>query len=235
MITLSQEKLRRLHQKLGVDGLPDALPQRAVTHSSATGEAPGMANYERLEFLGDAVLQMVVTRRLYDQFASKPEGWMTWMRQMLVSEEALSVVGRQLELPSFTVLGVGPARDGAAQRDSIIADQVEAILAVIYLSLGLDAADAFIWPRLVPLMERHEREGDMRDPKSRLQEELQRHGPVKIAYQLLSREGKPPQEVFVSAVTLDGKTLATGQGRSKQASEKEAAKAALQTVLKERR
>lgn len=235
MITLSREKMDALRSVLGVPGMPEDLLRQAVTHSSASAEMPALHDYERLEFLGDAVLEMVVTRHLFHQFSDRPEGWMTWMRQVLVSEEALSAVGRDLDLPRYTVLGTGSAREGTAHRDSVIADQVEAILAVIYLAVGLDAADAFIWPRLVPIMERHEEEGDMRDPKSRLQEELQKKGPVQIRYELLSREGKPPREVFVSAVMRNGETLATGQGGSKQISEKEAAKAALQAILKARR
>ncbi|MGI6315495.1 MAG: ribonuclease III [Christensenellales bacterium] len=225
-MTLSAEALAALRE-LAEYPLPEPLLNEAMTHRSAVAEKGGNS-YDRLEFLGDSVLQLITTEALYERYPRKDEGWMTRTRQRLVSQPTLAALGREMGLERWIMADAGALRAGTTRLDSVVCDAVEAFLAVLYLARGLDATREFILPRLEPMF--HSAGRGAPDAKSALQELLQSHGTVQIAYVLLEHTGMPPRETFTVEVRCDGQPLAVGTGSSKKLAEQEAAAAALAEI-----
>lgn len=208
-----------------------ALLERAITHSSYANEQKGggLESNERLEFLGDSVLGQVTADHLYRTHPDKPEGDLTRMRAALVCEEALAQVAHGWELGQYLRLGRGEEANGGRERGSIQADAVEAILAAIYLDSGIAEARRVI--RSFILSRETDKAADA-DQKTALQEWVQRQPGHTLAYQMLKSEGPDHQKRFLMAVTLDGKTVGTGEGRSKKEAEQAAARMALKELKK---
>lgn len=220
-----------LEEKLGYRFQDPALLEKAITHSSYANEQKGGAleSNERLEFLGDSILGQVTADHLYRTHPDKPEGDLTRMRAALVCEEALARVAHGWELGQFLRLGRGEEANGGRERDSIQADAVEAILAAIYLDSGIAEARRVI--RSFILSRETSRSADT-DHKTALQEWVQREPGHTLAYQMLKSEGPDHQKRFLMAVTLDGETVGTGEGRSKKEAEQAAAHMALKELKK---
>lgn len=198
----------------------------ALTHTSYANEARTPTKHnERLEFLGDSVLSVVVADRLFHQSA-RPEGELTRMRASLVSEEALYQFAQEIELGEYLRLGRGEELGGGRQRPSIVSDAFEAVIAALYLDGGMEAARAFI----LPFLQEGKTAGE--DYKTRLQELVQQNPDTSLEYRVESAAGPDHAKTFTVGVYRNGAFLARGSGRSKKLAEQQAAKAALDTLEK---
>lgn len=201
---------------------------RALTHSSWRNEdAVCRRDNQRLEFLGDAVLSLVVSEAIFRRLPDVPEGELTRKRARIVRGSALAAASRRLDLGRALRLGRGETRSGGAGKDSILADAFEAVLGAVYLDGGYTAAAAVVRRLFAEQLEAGE---GLRDPKSRLQEAVQTGGRGAPEYELLRREGPEHEATFVVAVSVDGERVAEGQGRSKKDAEMAAAAVALEIV-----
>ncbi len=212
--------------------------ERAVTHSSYSNET-GARNHhllcnERLEFLGDSVLSLVVSNYLYTHFSEYPEGVLTRIRSAVVCEAALASFAEQIGLGEFLLLGRGEAQNGGAQKPAILADAFEALLAAIYLDAGaedgMQSVASFLLPMVKSAMAALPEMGDMRiDSKSRLQEFIQQDREQKevLEYRLVGQSGPDHNKTFTVDVYLGANCIGSGKGHSKKAAEQAAAKAAL--------
>ena len=208
---------------IGVE-IPADLLEQALTHRSFAYEHGG-GHYERLEFLGDAVLQQVVTIELFERFADMPEGDLAKRRAALVSTVALAEIARRIELGPFIRLGNGEISTGGAEKSSILADVVEAIIGATYLSVGQEAATTLTLRLVTPLFEDVDRFGASMEPKTELQELCDRRGIGKPVYSIASA-GPDHARRFIATVTIDDVAYGSGEGTSKKAAEGVAALAA---------
>ena len=214
----------RLMKQLGYTFRNPALLRQALTHPSMGGE-----DNQRLEFLGDAVLQYLMSDILYAASPDDQEGSLTHQRALLVCEAALSQVARGLHVGEALIMDKGEALTGGRDKPSVLCDAMEAILAAVYLDGGLDAARGIIlrhWPKP------GEVQRPMQDSKGALQEFLQKDGGDAPTYAIVEQSGPPHDRTFVAAVSRYGVELAQGSGRSKKQAEQAAALAALESLKK---
>ena len=218
-----------LEEKLGYTFQNRQLLDNALTHSSWANESrSGLPSNERLEFLGDSILGMVVADHLYRNHPDLPEGELTRVRAALVCEESLVEVARELDLGEHLRLGKGEEAGGGRNRPSIRADAVEALLAAVYLDGGIGSArkliQRFILSREVAGLTKP------RDYKTALQELVQRESGQVLAYRLTGEEGPDHDKRFFVEVTLNGDPIGAGTGRSKKEAEQMAAQAAIDAL-----
>ena len=216
--------MERLQEKLGYRFRDRTLLTTALTHPSF-GSDHHVAHYQRLEFLGDAVLELVVSQYLYQSLPDMPEGMLTRMRAHAVREEALFQAARRLELGRLVRLSVGEERTGGRAKASILSDVMEAMFAAVYLDGGFECAKRAI---LCAMKEELNPETlqDHLDAKSRLQETMQKDGAMP-EYRYVSMEGPAHAPVFHYQVYLGDRLLGKGSGTSKQSAQQEAARDAL--------
>jgi ribonuclease-3 len=216
---------------LGFQFRDDNLLCLALTHPSVAHEAnTTMAHNQRLEFLGDAVLQLVLTRELYEKFPAFDEGPLTKARAKLVNRRTLAEHARALGLGAHLILGHGEETHGGRERPSALADAFEALLGAIFLDGGFDAAREFILREFSPAFGKLSVLPTLENPKGELQELLQARSPLAPAYQTVSATGPDHDRVFECTVQHDGVELARGSGKSKKAAESDAALAALKKL-----
>ena len=223
--------MKTLEEKLGYTFQNRALLENALTHSSCANESRGkLQSNERLEFLGDSILGMVVADHLYRNHPDLPEGVLTRTRAALVCEDSLVVVAEELGLGEYLRLGKGEEAGGGRNRPSIRADAVEAVLAAVYLDGGIGSArkiiQKYILSREVAGLTKP------RDYKTTLQELVQRESGQVLQYRLTGSEGPDHNKRFFVAVDLNGATVGEGIGRSKKEAEQMAAKAAIAALEK---
>jgi len=216
--------VKALCERLGYHFKDMKLLETALTHPSYGGDHH-VPHYQRLEFLGDAVLELAISRYLYFEFPHIDEGKLTRIRAGLVREETLSRAARRLHLDRYIRLSVGEDRSGGRQKPSILCDVMEAVLAAIYLDGGFEEAVRVIRMALGDDLHPQMLE-DQLDAKSRLQEILQRTGVVP-RYDFISMEGPPHAPLFRYSVTVDDRPLGEGRGTSKQNAQQAAARDAL--------
>ena len=224
--------MESLESKLGYTFHDRKLLENALTHSSYANEnRGGLSSNERLEFLGDSILGMVVADHLFRNHPDLPEGDLTRTRAALVCEDSLVEVARELGLGEYLRLGKGESSGGGRERPSIQADAVEAVLAAIYLDGGIGSARKFIQKFILT----REIAGLVkpRDHKTALQELVQRESGQVLAYQLVDQSGPDHAKVFTVEVCLNGKSLGQGTGHSKKEAEQMAAKAAIERLNRE--
>lgn len=204
------------------------LLENALTHSSYANECwhDSLRSNERLEFLGDSILGMVVAEHLYRNFPDRPEGELTKIRADMVCEQALAAIAEKLELGKHLLLGNGEEQTGGRDRASILADAVESVIAASFLDGGMEAARAFI-DRFVLCDVQADQKRNV-DYKTALQEQVQRKKNQLLTYELLGETGPDHAKHFEVAVKLNGKCVGTGSGSSKKRAEQAAAKAALE-------
>lgn len=208
-----------------------ALLHLALTHPSvATEPAAALQTNQRLEFLGDAVLQLVLTRELYDRFPTYEEGRLTKARARLVNRRTLAERARALNLGSHLILSPGEERHGGRQRVSALADAYEALIGALYLDGGLEVAQRFVLQEFEPLLAQVESLPLSDNPKGELQELLQARSAHPPEYRLINVTGPDHARVFECAVWHEGRELGRGTGPSKKAAESEAALAALKRI-----
>jgi ribonuclease-3 len=199
----------------------------ALTHPSYYQErSSAEASNQRLEFLGDAVLNLIVGEYIYKNFSDKAEGELTKIRARVVCESALVMVAKKLSLGSYIFLGRGEEMSGGRKRKSILADTVEAVIGAIYLDQGLESAEKFVLKYLEDEIF-YTAQGDYYDYKSRLQEFVQAWDKENVYYDLLEEHGPAHSKTFTMAVYYKGEKLASGSGRTKQEAEQKAAEEAL--------
>ncbi len=221
--------MNTLEEKLGYSFHDLSLLENALTHSSRANESRGkLLSNERLEFLGDSILGMVVADHLYRNHSDMPEGELTRTRAALVCEESLVEVARELELGKYLHLGKGESTGGGRERPSIQADAVEAVLAAIYLDGGIGSARKFIQRYILS----REIAGLAKplDHKTALQELVQRENGQVLQYRLVGEEGPDHNKRFFVEVDLNGKSVGSGSGRSKKEAEQMAAAAAIEAL-----
>ena len=203
--------------------------RQALTHSSYSKEQQQtVADYERLEFLGDAVLELCPSKMLFEKY-DWPEGKLTKTRAKIVCEASLSYVARALSFGEFILMSYGEEKTGGRDRDSILCDVVEAVIGAVYLDGGLDESWALIQRLLFSRLEEipNQRQTDY---KSALQELLQGKGKEKPEYKVVAEEGPPHDRVFITELWLDGKAMSRGEGKSKKQAAQQAAEKALKRL-----
>lgn len=221
--------LEFLLEKLGIEldeaGL--ALVDVALTHPTYAFQHGLPAHNQRLEFLGDAVLNLIIAERLYREFPAMSEGELTRVRAAAVCEASLADVAKALGLEELLLLGYGEERSGGRQRGSNLADALEAVAGALYLTGGLSAAQ-----KLADVVfDAALRKGfSLPDSKTRLQELVQQQGPKNVTYRVLAEWGPDHDKRFRAGVYYKGRLLGVGEGRSKKEAEQEAARAALQRL-----
>ncbi len=221
--------MKEFYDRLGYSFKDEDLFETAVTHSSYVREvgAPPSSCNERLEFLGDAYLDMVISRKLFDLLPDEDEGVLTKYRAQIVCGASLADIARQLGLGQQLRLSKGEEQTGGRDRESIIADAVEAVIAAIGLDGGYDEVKKFV------LRNFDKRINDVingrvyNDYKSALQEKLQKNGPVEIHYETTNEEGPDHDKTFYVEVRVNAETFGRGKGKSKKEAEQNAAKNAL--------
>ena len=230
---------QRLEEKLGVRFKNRALLEQALTHSSAVPElragkedgkenSPAIGNNERLEFLGDAVLDLLASEYLLENFPDWTEGQLSKSRARLVNERSLERAARRLGLGEHLRLGRGEETTGGREKPALLADGFEAVVAAIFLDAGLEAAGTLLRRVLFDqaLEERGERMAES-DRKSALQELLQQSGRPPAEYRLAGETGPDHRKVFRVEVWADGNCLGNGEGKTKKEAEQQAARSAL--------
>lgn len=224
--------LTELEEKIKYRFKKKELLEEATTHSSYSNERKinKTGNYERLEFLGDAVLELTTSEFLFAKEPHMPEGKMTKVRASLVCEQALADCARDLELGCYIRFGKGEESTGGRNRDSIIADVVEAVIGAIYMDCGFEEAKRFIYQFVLSDLEDKQL---FYDAKTILQEYVQQHGSGNLQYELLGESGPEHDKCFVVEARIDGKKIGEGSGRTKKAAQQKAAYQALLTFRKE--
>lgn len=207
----------------------------ALTHPSMAYESrkPHFDN-QRLEFLGDAVLQLIITEELFRRFPDLPEGLLTKLRSRLVSRSGLSSLAVKIGLGEYVMLGKGEEATGGRKRQSTLADAFEALIGAVYLDTGAEAARAVIVKLIEEEVNAMNESPEERNPKGQLQEILQAIHPEAPVYRILGQTGPDHRRVFQSEVSWNGIVLATGKGKSKKEAEARAAGEALRLRIWER-
>ena len=199
----------------------------ALTHSSYSNENKNYPFNERLEFLGDSVLSIVISDYLFKKETKLPEGELTKIRANIVCEESLSEVSKNIHLGKYMLLGKGEEATGGRERISILADALEAVIAAIYLDGGLKCAREFILTNMEKIINDSIKGKIFRDYKTCLQEVLQSNGENNIWYKLIEEKGPDHNKRFVMEVGINDTVLGVGEGKSKKDAEQVAAKCAL--------
>ncbi len=229
--TSETNTLDALEERLNYRFRDKALLQTALTHPSYGGDYH-TEHYQRLEFLGDAVLQLAVSRYLYLERPQLQEGQLSRLRASLVREETLSEVARVFALGPMIRLSVGEERGGGSEKPSILADVMESVIAAVYLDGGMDEAFALVRRALGDRLD--DDDPDALDAKTRLQEVLQAGGGEAPCYELTGVDGPPHLPVFHMRVLVGDAELGHGSGSSKRQAQQYAARAALKKLAKER-
>ncbi|HVY72473.1 MAG TPA: ribonuclease III [Candidatus Paceibacterota bacterium] len=224
------QNLQSFEEKIGLQFNDIQLLRQAFTHRSYLNEHRGevSGHNERLEFLGDAVLELISTHFLYEEYPDKPEGDLTAYRAALVNAVTLSEVAAVLGMNEFLLLSKGESKDTGRARQVLLANAFEAVVGAIYLDLGYDSAKEFITEHLFPKMEDILRNRLWQDAKSTLQEKVQEHQSLTPHYSVIKETGPDHDKHFIVGVYAGSAQLAHGEGRSKQEAEQSAARAALE-------
>lgn len=225
LLMIDDKKLSELEKNIGYVFKDKSLLKLALTHSSYSNELKinKYGNYERLEFLGDAVLELTTSQFFYLEYPDKKEGELTRIRSSMVCEPALAYCAREFSLQEYILLGKGEETTGGRERDSIISDVLEAVLGAIYLDGGFEDADRFVKKHILTDLENKQL---FYDAKTILQEKMQKKG-KSLSYELIGEKGPDHDKTFEVAVLIDGVLCSTGSGKSKKQAEQQAAYALL--------
>lgn len=215
-----------LEKNIGYTFKNKALLKNALTHTSYAYENKVSSN-EKLEFLGDSILEFISSKYIYANYPKLKEGEMTKVRATVVCEESLYQVALKYHFDELLILGKSEKLSGGNHKPAMLADSVEAVIAAIYMDSGLAEAEKFILENLKGAINKASKNVGQKDYKTVLQEKLQKHGSVKIEYEIIKEEGPDHDKTFVAEVSCNGKVLATGKGNTKKHAEMEAARVAL--------
>lgn len=223
--------LENLEKNIGYIFKNKALLKNALTHTSYAYEN-NVASNEKLEFLGDSILEFLSSKYIYNNYTKLKEGEMTKVRATVVCEDSLHKIAQKHNFSDFLYLGKSEMKHGGNKKPAIMADSVEAVIAAMYFDSGLEACEKFIVENLKDDIKIASQNVGMKDHKTILQEKLQVHGNVKIEYEIIKEEGPDHDKTFTAEVKLNGEVLATGTGKTKKHAEMDAADKALKLLEK---
>src|SRR3989344_404546 len=227
--------LEQLEKTLGIKFQDPKLLHQALIHRSYLNENKAeKTSNERLEFLGDSVLSLFVANFLYHRFPQAPEGRLTSLRSLLVKTKALAALAQKLHLGDFLLMSKGEEWGGGRTNPSLFADTFEAVVGSIFLDQGTTITEHFLSHHLFPLIKNVESNADLLDYKSSLQEIVQNQKHSSPQYEIIEEKGPDHDKTFAIGVFVQGRLLGTGNGKSKQAAEQQAAKLALEKLAKVR-
>ena len=221
-----------IYKKIGYTFKNPELLKRALTHSSYANEK-GCRDNERLEFLGDSVLGIIISENIFRQHENTDEGGLSKMRASIVCEQTLEIVARKIELGDLILLGKGEERTGGRHRASVIADAFEALIAAIYLDSDLETARQWVLGMMKDQISNIHKDKYFGDFKTRLQEMVQGSGSSKITYSVLGETGLDHMKEFTVAVYINGNKKGVGVGFSKKEAEQRAAESAVRELSNE--
>ena len=219
----------KLEQSIGYTFKNKDLLLKAFTHTSYAYDNHVESN-EKLEFLGDSILEFLSSKYIYNNYPKLKEGEMTKVRAEVVCEDSLYLVAQKHHFSDFLYLGKSEAVTHGKTKPAILADSVEALIAAIYFDSNLEEAEKFIIENLKDAIEESSKNVGMKDHKTVLQEKLQVHGNVHITYEVIKTTGPDHDKTFVVEVSWDGRKLAIGEGKTKKQAEMQAAKKALNVI-----
>ncbi|OGC12001.1 ribonuclease III [candidate division WOR-1 bacterium RIFOXYA12_FULL_52_29] len=222
-------ELQDLEKRVSVPFINQNLLNQAMTHSSYAHEK-NLKDNERLEFLGDAVLKLVVTEYIYNKFPTHDEGDLTKIRAAVISDETLAKIGQQLELGEALLLSLNEKKGGGSNRKSNLANAFEALIGAVYLDAGLGRARDLILENLRGEIEIVSKVGYIRDYKSTLQEFVQKNKWTLPQYRVIKENGPEHRRIFFVEVKVNGKSLGIGRGNNKKEAEQRAATVALKAL-----
>lgn len=220
-----------LKEKFDISFNNEALLMEAMTHSSYTNEHKEMKGIynERIEFLGDAVLELTISDWLFQQFPHFQEGQLTKLRAQIVCEDSLSLLAKECSLNEYLLLGKGETLSGGREKPAILCDVFEAFIGALYLDKGVNEVQRFLNLVVIPKI-KNGRYELITDFKTELQEYLQQNGPVHIRYELVKEEGPSHDKTFTVQLIVDGKKYKTASGKTKKAAEQMAAKLTMEEL-----
>ena len=221
--------LEELEKNIGYTFKNKELLKQALRHTSYANER-NLESNEKLEFLGDSILEFLSSKYIYNNYTNLREGEMTKVRATVVCEKSLYKVAKLHNFSDFLYLGKSEQKTEGKQRPAILADSVEAVIAAIYIDGGLEEAEKFIIQNLKEEIEEATKHVGDKDYKTVLQEKLQVHGEVKIEYKTIGESGPDHDKTFEADVEVNGKFLAKGKGKSKKEAQMQAAKKALENL-----
>lgn len=226
--------MQSLESKLNYKFNNIKLLKNALTHSSYANEVRnGLTSNERLEFLGDSILSIIVSEYIYKHYPNMPEGELTRLRSSLVCEKALCGFSRELEIGKYLLLGKGEDKGGGRERDSILADAFEAVLAAIYLDGGMEVARRHVMNFVLRELKNTHEDDTFKDYKTLLQEIIQRNPEESVTYILTDEKGPDHDKTFTVEVHLNSNVIGKGSGSSKKRAEQMAAMQALKLMGEE--
>ena len=222
-----------LKEKFDISFKNEALLMEAMTHSSYANEHKEMKGIynERIEFLGDAVLELTISDWLFRQFPHFQEGQLTKLRAQIVCEDSLSLLAKECSLNEYLLLGKGETMSGGREKPAILCDVFEAFIGALYLDKGVNEVQRFLNLVIIPKI-KNGRYELITDFKTELQEYLQQNGPVHIRYELVKEEGPSHDKIFTVQLIVDGKKYKTASGKTKKAAEQMAAKLTMEELTK---
>ena len=219
----------KLEMSIGYVFKNKELLKKALTHKSYAFENKVESN-EKLEFLGDSILEFISSKYIYQKYPNLKEGEMTKVRAEVVCEDSLYIVANKHNFSDFLYLGKSEQVNNGKTKKAILADSIEATIAAIYFDSGLDEAEKFIINNLKEAIEFSTKNVGMKDYKTVLQEKLQQKGEVKIIYTIIQEEGPDHNKIFTAKVECDNQKLAIGKGKTKKLAEMDAARIALENM-----
>lgn len=222
-----------LKEKFDISFNNEALLMEAMTHSSYANEHKEMKGIynERIEFLGDAVLELTISDWLFRQFPHFQEGQLTKLRAQIVCEDSLSLLAKECSLNEYLLLGKGETLSGGREKPAVLCDVFEAFIGALYLDKGVNEVQRFLNLVVIPKI-KNGRYELITDFKTELQEYLQQNGPVHIRYELVKEEGPSHDKIFTVQLIVDGKKYKTASGKTKKAAEQMAAKLTMEELTK---
>ena len=229
-------ELNNFLETLGYRFQNEEILKIALNHSSYSNEnkSKRIQNNERLEFLGDSVLSLIVSNHIFRKYSELPEGEMTKIRASVVCESTLKELAMDLDIGSFIKLGKGEELTGGRNRPSILSDAYEAVVGAIYIDGGYKQAESFVLKQMIELIENSAQGFGIADFKTKLQEILQKKGDTKISYEVVEELGPDHSKEYTVLVRCDGEKFGIGMGKSKKEAEQNAARNALKMVKDKR-
>ena len=222
----------KIEKTIGVKFKNKALLKKAFTHRSYLNEHSklNLSSNERLEFLGDAILEFWVSDQIFNRFPNHPEGYLTNFRAKVVCTESLAKISQKLNLGSFLLLSRGEGKEGGRQNRSLSANTLEALIGAIYEDQGLRAVQGFLKKNILPQIKKITKEPILKDYKSLLQEVIQKKGKIAPDYRLIKSSGPDHNKTFVFTVLADNRRVGEGKGKTKQTAQQNAAQKALESL-----
>jgi len=227
---MTQTNLNPLQELLGYNFKNKKLLETALTHRSCLNEPGVKESYERLEFLGDAVLEMIISVYLFNKYPDKMEGYLTAARSATVRTEALSKISKNHGIDTFIRMSRGEESTGGRNNPSILEDVIESLIGALYCDGGIDAANQFFTKFILPNAVEIITEDKLKDAKSSLQERVQSKGFTSPLYKTIKESGPDHDKTFEVAVFINNQEITSGSGKSKQEAEQNAAKKAIELI-----